>query len=276
MLQTGISTCGAPADVFEAFFSALSAAGVQTAEISPPQGHYDETDLREVRRLSDRYGVRLWSFHLPFYPFEEIDISSLDPTLRKRSVDEIGERIRQAADAGIGVYVIHPSGEPIPDTERAERIKYAKESLSRLSRAAQECGGTLAVEDLPRTCRGRNSAEILELLTADPGLRVCFDTNHLLGEDQVDFVRNAGAKIVTLHVSDYDRTDERHWLPGEGVTDWHALSSALLAAGYSGPWMYEVHLGKDPSMPRPRDLAAADFVRNAREILEGLPITRIR
>ena len=60
-------------------------------------------------------------------------------------------------------------------------MELAKEGLFLLSRVATEAGAHLCVEDLPRTCLGNSSAEILELLTADPSLTVCFDTNHLLG-----------------------------------------------------------------------------------------------
>ena len=57
----------------------------------------------------------------------------------------------------------------------------------------------------------------MELISADDRLRVCFDTNHLLKESIIDFIYNVGDKIITTHVSDYARENERHWLPGEGV-----------------------------------------------------------
>lgn len=47
------------------------------------------------------------------------------------------------------------------------------------------------------------------------------DTNHLLKDLTEEFIKNLGLKVVTLHVSDYDRIDERHWIPGKGVNDWN-------------------------------------------------------
>ena len=52
---------------------------------------------------------------------------------------------------------------------------------------------------------------MLELISADERLVICFDTNHLLSEDPVEFIHKCGHKIVTLHVSDYDFIDEKHF-----------------------------------------------------------------
>jgi sugar phosphate isomerase/epimerase len=72
-----------------------------------------------------------------------------------------------------------------------------------------------------------------------PDLRVCFDTNHCLIEDNCDYIRAVGPKIVTLHVSDYDFTDEKHWIPGEGKNDWEGIIRTLEEADYSGRFLYE-------------------------------------
>ena len=115
----------------------------------------------------------------------------------------------------------------------------------------------------------------LRLLAADPRLRVCFDTNHLLRETHGNFVKAVGEKIVTTHVSDYDFIDEKHWLPGEGKVDWPTLTQLLKNAGYGGVWLYEVGFKAPRSRPRSRDLTCEDFVRNAREIFGGFPITAV-
>ena len=72
------------------------------------------------------------------------------------------------------------------------------------------------------------------------GVGICFDTNHMLNENSEDFIRAAGSRIRTIHVADYDRVNERHWMPGRGVNDWNAIISALIETGYRGAFMYEV------------------------------------
>ena len=82
-----------------------------------------------------------------------------------------------------------------------------------------------------------------------------------------------GDKIVTVHVSDYDFINERHWLPGEGKADFYAMLAALDEVGYKGPWLYEIGLETPKSIERERELALSDFVKNANEIFEGVPLT---
>ena len=186
----------------------------------------------------------------------------------------LSRRQERGCAIGIKLFVVHPGGEPITDEMRSVRLECAKKSLARLAEYAKEFGGIICIEDLPRTCLGRNSEEMLELLSAHDDLRSCFDTNHLLSlEKPHEYVRKIADKIVTLHVSDYDFLDERHWLPGEGDVDWQALYNALREIGYNGVWMYELGLPSPNSIVRERVLTRIDFVNNGREIFEGKPLT---
>lgn len=201
-------------------------------------------DGGKTKRLADEYGIKIWSSHLPFYPFDKIDISSTDEEKRKYSVKYQKKIISKIRENGIDKAVVHPSIEPIEDEERPFRMEASKKSLYELAEFAAMEGVVIAVEDLPRTCLGRNSDEIAELISVHNNLKVCFDTNHLFNENQVDFIKRLEKDIVTLHVSDYDFVDERHWLPKEGKIDWTSLITALVDCGYDGVWMYEVNLEK--------------------------------
>ena len=65
------------------------------------------------------------------------------------------------------------------------------------------------------------------------------DVNHLLWDNAEDAVLDFGDRIYTLHISDYDKVDERHWLPGKGVIDWKKLIQNLQKIGYQGVFNYE-------------------------------------
>jgi sugar phosphate isomerase/epimerase len=217
--------------------------------------------------LAEGYGVTVSSLHLPFS--QELDLSRTNPDARRAVVAHQSELMKRGAAAGIPLFVVHPSSEPIEDGERADRMACAKESLAILAELAESLGVTLAVEDLPRTCLGNCSDEMLDLLSAHSALRSCLDTNHLLGEDTADYVRRVGGRIVTVHVSDYDFINERHWLPGEGKQDFLAILAALGEVGYKGPWLYELGLSAPKSIIRPRELTYADFGENARALFAG-------
>lgn len=267
MLKIGLSTCGFTPD--EEAFKNLAAAGIDAVELSMEKGYMDALDFAAVKGYADAFGVEIWSCHLPFYPFEVVDLSALDPALRERTLVYYENLIAKASAVGITRFVAHPSGEPIPDAERKERLACAKDSLAKLAEIACRYGATIAVEDLPRSCLGNTAEELAELISASEKLRVCFDVNHLLQGTHSNFLQTVGDRILTVHISDYDFKDEKHWLPGEGDINWQELYQGLLATGYKGVWMYE--LGQKPPrhLHRDRDLTFHDYVENANAIFAG-------
>jgi sugar phosphate isomerase/epimerase len=275
MFPLGLSTCGGK-PMTDALFAAYRDAGISHMELSIPLRECDTFDFQNAAALAQKYGITLWSYHLPFMPFDQIDISSTDETLRTSSIAYLSSLIEKAAAVGIKNYVLHASGEPIAETDRGARMACAKESLRTLADVATRVGGTILVENLPRTCLGRDSSDMLELLSAAPQLRAVFDTNHLLSEDPVQFIHKLGTAIRSTHVSDYDLIDEKHWLPGEGKADFPALIAALQAVGYSGPWLYEIGFAAPKTLSRSRDLTCEDFAQNAQALFTGKQPPRIK
>ncbi len=265
-LRFGISSCGFQ-DLTEENFKELAAAGVKELELSFAEDRYDFLDFEEIKRKADLYGIHLWSFHLPFAPFSKIDITSFDEKIRDYTVKYWCGLIKKAADIGVKIMVVHPSAEPNAEQDRAAKLENARRSLKELADFAESCGAVIAVEDLPRTCLGRNSDEIKYLLASDERLRVCFDTNHLLGQQIKEFILDISDKIITTHISDYDFKNERHWLPGEGEIDWKELVETLEQTGYKGPLLYEMSLEETYSIKR-RKLTFADFAENHRCLTE--------
>ena len=272
MLNVGMSSCAFA--LTEENFKKLGKTGIKNIEISLAYDKYPELDYKQTKKLADEYGINLWSFHLPFSSPWTCDIASHEEGVRKKAVDIWCDCIRRGADIGINKFVAHPSSEPKPeDEQRATFINYAKENLDYLAEFAAKQGAIIAVEDLPRTCLGRTADEIADLVSANDKLRVCFDTNHLLIDDNLGFVEKLGNKIVTIHASDYFFVDECHWLPGEGEIDWHALYNKLIDCGYNGVWMYELGFKSPRTLTRSRDLDFGDFYNNAMEIMSGKPLT---
>lgn len=252
----------------ETFYN-YSSSGVTAFELSVQLKEHDTLDLARICREARGEGVETWSYHLPFIPFEIINPASLDPAVRRHTVEYLSFLIKRAASHGFLHAVIHASGEPISDTDRPRALEYSKETLFSLAETAKENGIILAVEDLPRTCLGNCSAELLSLVSVHPDLRVCFDVNHLLFESHNDFINAVKDKLVTVHISDYDFINERHWLPGEGKIDWVSLIKQLDDAGYMGVFMYEVPASAG-NIIRPRPLTPLDYARNHAQIRAGI------
>ena len=271
MYKIGLSTTGEK--ICEETIKEYADCGIEYIEISTNKEATDNINYEDLKKWCDTYGVKIWSFHLPFYPFSVLDISR--PDLAESTIKYLENIILKAGKIGVDKFIIHASGEPINDEDRASRMETAKNSLKALVEIAKTVNATICVEDLPRSCLGRSASDILELLSAHEDLRACFDTNHLLGEDNVDFVKAIGNKIVTLHVSDYDFVNERHWLPGEGKNDWQGILNALKEVGYNGIWLYEIDRACPKTIIRPRRLEFSDYIKNANQVFNNEEITII-
>lgn len=85
-MKLGLSSCDKPlnADTFRSYRD----NGITVMEVS--HGHTqdpDACDFESVKSLAKECGIELWSYHLPFYPFEDIDIST--PSMAEESVKMI-------------------------------------------------------------------------------------------------------------------------------------------------------------------------------------------
>lgn len=200
----------------------------------------DAAWTRAVRNALAASPVNINSVHAPFS--HEVDISRLDEGGAAFSIAEIGKAISMAARLSAGIVVLHGSAEPIDLDGRSSRIARCRESLRVLGEQAQAAGVRLALELLPRSCLG-NTADELEAVLADipaEQIGVCLDTNHLAEtRDLIPTVNQLLERIITLHISDYDSIDEKHWMPFQGVVDWGGFANALRDIHYTGAFVYE-------------------------------------
>lgn len=257
-----------------ALLESFARAGIACAEISMHGAAYAGFPYADFARSARECGVAIRSFHLPFYGDGTIDPASLDPEIRRHTAEIHTHYVKVAASMGARIAVVHACLEPVADEDRAERLARSKESMAALAECGAAEGITICVEDLPRSCLGNTGDELTDIVSCDPRLRVCFDTNHLLTESHSAFLGKVGRLVATLHVSDYDFVNERHWLPGEGKIDWKALADELDAIGYEDAFTYEIPFHANPkSVARDRDLTAEDVVLNAREIEDRSPLT---
>lgn len=264
MYKIALSSSGKVID--EKLFESYKEAGIHAMEITGPFDAQMNYDMDYIKKSADKFGVKLWSYHLPFKPFDIIDLS--DRNLCKNTIKIMGDLIKRAGNYGIDKYIVHSSGiikrDELSKQELHDKMECSKESLAALAQIAQEAGGNVCVENLPPICLPTTVDEVKELLSADSRLRVCVDTNHMLPGNPVDFIKGLADKLVTLHISDYDLVNERHWMPGQGVVNWQDVYNALKEVNYSGLWLYEIGFNSNG-----RIYNCKDFVQNAKDIFEN-------
>lgn len=271
MYKIGISTCGnKPIDLNG--FLAMKTTGIDVAEIC--MSDYKELDFKRVKTDADAAGIELFSIHSHMH--KNFDISSLDKESNKRALNEFCWLIDKISGIGMDKIVIHPTHtpEPFDQIERGEKIKHAMECLDTLAEYAYAKGVWVALENLPRTCLANTLNEHLYMLGANDKLRACLDLNHSLIDDTADMIKKLGDRIITIHVSDRDNINERHWMPGEGVLDWTRIIDAFNIIGYTGAWIYELGFKAPPTIQR-RPLTYTDFVTNAKQIFAKQELTVI-
>jgi sugar phosphate isomerase/epimerase len=238
---------GAP--VSERLLSALASSPVHSIEVysglfSKVRAEMDEVELRETLVAMGSHAA---SVHAPFGG--DLDISSGYNDVRAAGLAAIRGAIDLAERFDAGLVVVHASAEPVADEDRPQRLSRAISSLQSLSGRCQESGIRIAIELLPRSCLGNTADELLEIVAAldTETFGVCLDVNHLMGRysELPATVRQLAPHLLTLHLSDYDGVDEKHWMPGQGVIDWKAFLDALREIGYSGPFNYEAIIPGD-------------------------------
>lgn len=272
MLKIGVAIVHPSITYDENFFRSLSEAGIDAMEITRYAEDYEGLDYGHLREYSNRYGIELWSYHLPFYSGNSgmaVNITTDDKEVREKTSDYYAEIIGKATDIGIDKFVVHPCNEFMVDEYRNEHLKRAQESLNRLAEISAAHGAVIAVENMIPGLLGQSINEMEMLVSANDRLRVCFDTNHLLTGSHVEFIEKFADRLITLHVSDYDFKWERHWLPGEGDIDWVELKSTLDRINYTGVWMYEVSPIAPDTIVREKPLTYADYTKNAHCIFAG-------
>ena len=85
-------------------------------------------------------------------------------------------------------------------------------------------------------------------------------------DDNISFLAAVKDRLVTVHDSDYDFIDERHFIPGQGKIDWKQLVSALVSSGYSGPFMYEVNIHGASYDENKKEVSLKDLRENAEKL----------
>lgn len=266
---------------YVAFYKDCKANGFDYIEVNPGEyggGSTEEAIYNGSMKTADAMieaGVYAWSVHLP-YGGSSSDISVIDEESRKKVVANLSNYIRALCRAFHPQrLVLHPSAEPVATDERREQhIQSAIKSVSELTAVAKQCGSVLCVENLPRTCLGNTPEELLRIVQPTPDARICFDTNHYLKGDYEEFIRKTGHLISTVHISDYDYSNEKHWIPGLGRLPWGEIVLLLEEYGYKGVFMSESDNGRNGTATPAETKASFDNVMDEYKMVKADPFLR--
>jgi len=215
---------------------------------------YEEFEGRvdELVRAIDKYGVKAYSLHAPFFG---LDISAIDEDARRRSLEKVLRSLEIAERLGCSCFIIHPSSKSYHRKEDYEKAKLMLlKSVEEIEKASSGHGVRVSLENMlaPREGFrvGTSVAELREIAekVSLGEVGICLDTGHTNynGLEVAEEVREAGDLLAALHINDNDGSGDQHLVPGEGTIDWHSFLEALKDTGYDGLLMFEIYGGDHP------------------------------
>ncbi len=190
---------------------------------------------KRFMEISGSYDLE-YSVHAPL---SDINIGSLNPSMRKASLQEVLLAIGCCRRMGIDLITIHPGFiSPLGQHDREAVIRETRRSLREIDKVAAENGVEAALENMPRmpitTC-----TEPVELLSLMEGtsLKICFDIGHAHTNGNIDDFVKCRSLIANIHIHDNDGTSDQHLAIGEGKIDFPRVVYAL--NGYKRRYVIE-------------------------------------
>jgi sugar phosphate isomerase/epimerase len=175
-------------------------------------------------------------------PLSDINIASLNESIRKASIKEIKDSINLASKIDASVVVVHPGHMAFLAREFPDEImKNSLKSLKECSKYAEEHGISLCVENMPDMegliCK--NLDELYEL-TQELEVLMTLDVGHAhnmgLSVDEMLKYDNIGH----IHLSDNDGSFDNHDAIGSKNIDFELLFKRLNKEKFEGICVIEV------------------------------------
>lgn len=184
----------------------------------------------------------LYDFNFSIHaPLSDINIASLNPTIRKTSNSQIIEAIEIASELDIKRVTMHPGHLSPLGFHAPEKVKKInEESIHMIGKRALDHGITLCLENMPNMtitlCR---SAEQLLQIIADTNIKICFDVGHANTTNQIDKFLSYADLFANVHLHDNDGTGDKHQTIGDGNIEFHHVMSSLHGK-YNGDYVIEM------------------------------------
>lgn len=197
-----------------------------------------------TRQKAEELGLSLVTGPGGEWPLE-CDVSSDDPTERRKGLAWHQRRINVTAELGAMAYTGALYGHPgvvkrrVPPPEEAPRTA---EALHQIAEYAAQQGVRIGLEPMShfRTHVANTPEQVMHLIAlADhDNLRVLLDTYHLVTEirDYARAIRTVRDRLLGVHACENDRG-----VPGGGLVPWPQVFAALKEIAFDGYLMLETY-----------------------------------
>jgi sugar phosphate isomerase/epimerase len=242
----------------ERAFEDIAAAGFTGVELLAAPPHVDLLDpagsAERVLAAVRRTGLAV---HSVVPSGVDVNLASVEPSMRDWSVDYFGQAGRLAAEVGARWLIAHPGRRhPFRPPPYEQCVEWAVAGLERVVAAVEREAVGVLLENTPTGVldTAAECVQTVRLLgSADVG--VCYDVaNGHMVEEVATAIRHVGADASLVHLSDTTRERWAHDPIGTGDIPFREVASALSGIGYDGHAVLETLHGDDA-----RAGFAADF-----------------
>lgn len=169
-------------------------------------------------------------------PFNDINISSLNRSMKKASIEEIRKAIDLCVMIGSEMLTVHP-GLYSPMAREWSGTKDALlDSLITIKKLADDSGIMIALENMPACFPTTGiTPEEIRYFTEKTGVGFCFDIGHANTTGRLDDFLEIDP--VNIHIHDNHGEDDLHLPLGEGNIDFANVLSK--STNYEGNWVIE-------------------------------------
>ncbi|WP_455392061.1 sugar phosphate isomerase/epimerase family protein [[Eubacterium] cellulosolvens] len=171
----------------------------------------------DFRQYSPSYDLA-FSIHAPF---NDLNLASLNPKLRKLAMEYVKDSIATAAALGITLVSFHPGHLSPSGVYKTDKVLEANsKSLREIAKFSEEYSITLALENMPMKnwTLGNTAQEISEMIGNLP-LGMCFDIGHAFIQNEVEDFLGHIDRIYNVHIHDNNGRRDEHLVLGEGAID---------------------------------------------------------
>ena len=175
----------------------------------------------EMHVLSDEFKDIAGSYNLKYsahLPVSDINIASLNRSIRSLSISESAETMRLGADMGIRTFVVHPGTHSILSSQDSERaFLLAREGIRTLAALSKSLGTQLLVENTPSVSGSvAPSAGAMNALLTGLPVNMCLDVAHASLDGELAAFFSMSSRTGMIHLSDNDGHKDSHLQLGTG------------------------------------------------------------
>lgn len=220
---------------------------VKFVEIKMDEAYLVSALFETKHRKTIKDTIKSFNFKYSVHaPYIDINLASMNPTLRKASEKTILKSIAFAADINAKMVVSHVGrlSRDYPKRMITQSLKNTIPCLRKLTNASENHGIIFTIENDHRSNDQvlAGYPEQLMQLIQKVGCKFTFDIGHANTLARIKtFIDALAEHIVNVHLHDNDCEQDTHLSLGKGNINFSAVLANLRKIEYKGPLIVEVH-----------------------------------